>query len=123
MWQEFGLSGIRFDCVSPAPALGVDADTARQTVVAGIATGRFSSPEEVATLPLGGRGEWPLLLEVPLHGARVAHVRVVGIGARTPERTALSQQVPAAVELDLPQAGAVGLKRIGVRAVVLLAAA
>ena len=36
-----------------ATATGVDADTARQTIIAGIggfATGRFTTPEEVATL-------------------------------------------------------------------------
>jgi len=36
-----------------AKATGVDADTARQTIIAGIggfATGRFTAPEEVATL-------------------------------------------------------------------------
>jgi NAD(P)-dependent dehydrogenase (short-subunit alcohol dehydrogenase family) len=36
-----------------AEATGVDADTARETVIAGIggfATGRFTTPEEVATL-------------------------------------------------------------------------
>src|SRR3954470_14140449 len=69
--QEFGPSGIRVNCVSPGPvasdlwlgegggadtvekATGVDADTARETVIAGIggfATGRFTTPEEVATL-------------------------------------------------------------------------
>jgi NAD(P)-dependent dehydrogenase (short-subunit alcohol dehydrogenase family) len=69
--QEFGPRGIRFNCVSPGPvgtdlwlgdhgvaesvaeATGVDADTARATVIAGIggfATGRFTTPEEVATL-------------------------------------------------------------------------
>jgi NAD(P)-dependent dehydrogenase (short-subunit alcohol dehydrogenase family) len=69
--QEFGPQGIRVNCVSPGPvatdlwlgaggvaetvarATGVDADTARETVVAGIggfATGRFTTPEEVATL-------------------------------------------------------------------------
>src|SRR4051812_8929087 len=69
--QEFGPSGIRVNCVSPGPvatelwlgdhgvaatvarATGVDADTARQSVVAGIggfATGRFTTPAEVATL-------------------------------------------------------------------------
>jgi NAD(P)-dependent dehydrogenase (short-subunit alcohol dehydrogenase family) len=69
--QEFGPKGIRVNCVSPGPvgtdlwlgehgvaatvaeATGVDADTARATVIAGIggfATGRFSTPEEVATL-------------------------------------------------------------------------
>jgi NAD(P)-dependent dehydrogenase (short-subunit alcohol dehydrogenase family) len=69
--QEFGAGGIRFNCVSPGPvstdlwlgdhgvaqtvaaAMGIDADTARESVVAGIggfATGRFSTPEEVATL-------------------------------------------------------------------------
>jgi NAD(P)-dependent dehydrogenase (short-subunit alcohol dehydrogenase family) len=69
--QEFGPQGIRVNCVSPGPvstelwlgehgvaqtvadATGVDAATARETVVAGIggfATGRFTTPEEVATL-------------------------------------------------------------------------
>ena len=69
--QEFGPRGIHVNCVSPGPvatdlwlgeqgvaatvaaATGVDAGTARETVVAGIggfATGRFSTPEEVATL-------------------------------------------------------------------------
>ena len=36
-----------------AKATGVDADTARQTIIAGIggfATGRFTTPEEVAAL-------------------------------------------------------------------------
>jgi NAD(P)-dependent dehydrogenase (short-subunit alcohol dehydrogenase family) len=71
--QEFGARGIRVNCVSPGPvstdlwlgahgvaetvaaAAGVDADTARDRVVAGIggfATGRFTTPEEVATLIL-----------------------------------------------------------------------
>ena len=69
--QEFGPKGIRVNCVSPGPvatdlwlgehgvaetvaqATGVDVDTARETVVAsigGFATGRFTTPEEVATL-------------------------------------------------------------------------
>jgi NAD(P)-dependent dehydrogenase (short-subunit alcohol dehydrogenase family) len=66
--QEFGPKGIRVNCVSPgqvgtdlwlgehgvattlAEASGVDADTIRQTAAAAIATGRFSTPEEVATL-------------------------------------------------------------------------
>src|SRR6185437_1395526 len=69
--QEFGPQGIHVNCVSPGPvasdlwlgdhgvaatvaaASGVDFDTARETVVAGIggfATGRFTTPEEVATL-------------------------------------------------------------------------
>jgi len=69
--QEFGPRGIRLNAVSPGPvstdlwlgengvaqtvarATGVDADTARARVVAsigGFATGRFTTPEEVATL-------------------------------------------------------------------------
>jgi NAD(P)-dependent dehydrogenase (short-subunit alcohol dehydrogenase family) len=69
--QEFGPRGIRINAVSPGPvstdlwlgengvaatvakATGVDAETARAKIVAGIggfATGRFTTPEEVATL-------------------------------------------------------------------------
>jgi NAD(P)-dependent dehydrogenase (short-subunit alcohol dehydrogenase family) len=69
--QEFGPKGIHVNAVSPGPVstdlwlgehgvaqtvaarTGVDADTARQQIVAGmggLATGRFSTPEEVATL-------------------------------------------------------------------------
>jgi NAD(P)-dependent dehydrogenase (short-subunit alcohol dehydrogenase family) len=69
--QEFGPRGIRINAVSPGPvstdlwlgengvaatvakATGVDAETARTKIVAGIggfATGRFTTPEEVATL-------------------------------------------------------------------------
>jgi NAD(P)-dependent dehydrogenase (short-subunit alcohol dehydrogenase family) len=69
--QELGPKGIRINDVSPGPvatdlwlgkggvadtvarATGVDAETARKNVVAsigGIPTGRFTSPEEVATL-------------------------------------------------------------------------
>jgi NAD(P)-dependent dehydrogenase (short-subunit alcohol dehydrogenase family) len=69
--QEFGPRGVHINCVSPGPvstdlwlgkggvaetvakATGVDAETARKNVVAsigGFATGRFTTPEEVATL-------------------------------------------------------------------------
>ena len=69
--QEFGPRGIRINAVSPGPvstdlwlgkggmadtvarATGLDADAAREKIVAsigGFATGRFSTPEEVATL-------------------------------------------------------------------------
>jgi NAD(P)-dependent dehydrogenase (short-subunit alcohol dehydrogenase family) len=69
--QEFGPRGIRINSVSPGPvstdlwlgeggvadtvakATGVDPETARKNVVAsigGFATGRFTTPEEVATL-------------------------------------------------------------------------
>jgi NAD(P)-dependent dehydrogenase (short-subunit alcohol dehydrogenase family) len=66
--QEFGPRGIRVNCVSPgqvstdlwlgehgvaetfAKATGVDADTIRETAKSAIATGRFSTPDEVATL-------------------------------------------------------------------------
>src|SRR5207302_1257421 len=69
--QEFGPRGIRINAVSPGPvstdlwlgengvahtvarATGVDPDTARARIVAGIggfATGRFTTPEEVAAL-------------------------------------------------------------------------
>jgi NAD(P)-dependent dehydrogenase (short-subunit alcohol dehydrogenase family) len=69
--EEFGHRGIRVNCISPGPvstelwlgeqgvaqtvakAAGVDADTAREQVIAGIgglATGRFTTPLEVASL-------------------------------------------------------------------------
>ena len=69
--QELGPQGIRINCVSPGPVgtdfwlgehgvaatvaskTGVDPDTAREQIVAGmggIPSGRFTTPEEVATL-------------------------------------------------------------------------
>jgi NAD(P)-dependent dehydrogenase (short-subunit alcohol dehydrogenase family) len=69
--QEFGPRGVHVNAISPGPVstdlwlgengvahsvaakTGVDADTARTQIVAGmggIPTGRFSTPEEVATL-------------------------------------------------------------------------
>jgi NAD(P)-dependent dehydrogenase (short-subunit alcohol dehydrogenase family) len=69
--QELGPRGIRVNAISPGPvstdlwlgeggvaqtvarAAGVDADTARAKVIAsigGLATGRFTAPDEVATL-------------------------------------------------------------------------
>jgi NAD(P)-dependent dehydrogenase (short-subunit alcohol dehydrogenase family) len=66
--QEFGPKGIRVNCVSPgqvstdlwlgehgvaaafAKATGVDADSIRETAASAIATGRFTTPQEVATL-------------------------------------------------------------------------
>jgi NAD(P)-dependent dehydrogenase (short-subunit alcohol dehydrogenase family) len=69
--QDLGPKKIRVNCVSPGPvstdlwlgkegvaqtvakAMNVDAETARQRVIAsigGLATGRFTTPEEVATL-------------------------------------------------------------------------
>jgi NAD(P)-dependent dehydrogenase (short-subunit alcohol dehydrogenase family) len=66
--QEFGPKGIRVNCVSPgqvstdlwlgehgvaaifADATGVDADAIRASAAAAIATGRFTTPQEVAML-------------------------------------------------------------------------
>jgi NAD(P)-dependent dehydrogenase (short-subunit alcohol dehydrogenase family) len=66
--QELGPKGIRINSVSPGPvatdlwlgdhgvaatvgaAVGADADTIREQTLAGIATRRFTTPEEVATL-------------------------------------------------------------------------
>ena len=66
--QEFGPKGIRVNCISPgqvstdlwlgehgvaetfAQATGVDADAIRETAASAIATGRFTTPDEVATL-------------------------------------------------------------------------
>ncbi|MBS1892161.1 MAG: SDR family oxidoreductase, partial [Actinobacteria bacterium] len=66
--QEFGPQGIRINSISPGPvatdlwlgehgvaetvaaATGTDAATAREQVTAGIATRRFTEPEEVANI-------------------------------------------------------------------------
>jgi NAD(P)-dependent dehydrogenase (short-subunit alcohol dehydrogenase family) len=69
--QEFGSRGVRVNCVSPGPvatdlwlgeggvahtvakATGVDPEQARKNIIAsigGFATGRFTTPDEVATL-------------------------------------------------------------------------
>jgi NAD(P)-dependent dehydrogenase (short-subunit alcohol dehydrogenase family) len=66
--QEFGPKGIRVNCVSPgqvstdlwlgehgvaatlADATGLDADTVRANAAGAIATGRFTSPQEVGAL-------------------------------------------------------------------------
>jgi NAD(P)-dependent dehydrogenase (short-subunit alcohol dehydrogenase family) len=66
--QEFGPKGIRVNCVSPgqvstdlwlgergvaetfAKATGVDADTIRESATSAIASGRFTTPQEVAML-------------------------------------------------------------------------
>jgi NAD(P)-dependent dehydrogenase (short-subunit alcohol dehydrogenase family) len=66
--QEFGPKGIRVNCVSPgqvstdlwlgehgvaeifAKATGTDADSIRESAAAAIATGRFTTPQEVATV-------------------------------------------------------------------------
>jgi NAD(P)-dependent dehydrogenase (short-subunit alcohol dehydrogenase family) len=66
--QELGPKGIRINSVSPGPvetdlwlgdtgvaatvgkAMGIEADAVREQVIAGLPTGRFSRPDEVATL-------------------------------------------------------------------------
>ena len=66
--QGVRAAGIQVNCISPGQvstdlwlgehgvaasigkATGVDASTVRETAAAGIATGRFTTPEEVATL-------------------------------------------------------------------------
>jgi NAD(P)-dependent dehydrogenase (short-subunit alcohol dehydrogenase family) len=66
--QEFGARGIRVNCISPgqvgtdlwlgddgvaatvAEATGVDAETVRKAAASGLATGRFTTPQEVASL-------------------------------------------------------------------------
>jgi NAD(P)-dependent dehydrogenase (short-subunit alcohol dehydrogenase family) len=66
--QELGPKGIRINSVSPGPvatdlwlgdrgvaatigaATGIGADTVREQATAGMATGHFTTPEEVATL-------------------------------------------------------------------------
>jgi NAD(P)-dependent dehydrogenase (short-subunit alcohol dehydrogenase family) len=66
--QEFGPEGIRITTIAPGPvatdlwlgkggvaatlgeATGAGADAIRQQVIAGMATGRFTTPEEVAAI-------------------------------------------------------------------------
>jgi NAD(P)-dependent dehydrogenase (short-subunit alcohol dehydrogenase family) len=66
--QELGPKGIRINSVSPGPvatdlwlgdrgvaatvgeATGIDADAVREQAIAGMPTGRFTTPEQVATL-------------------------------------------------------------------------
>jgi NAD(P)-dependent dehydrogenase (short-subunit alcohol dehydrogenase family) len=42
--------GVQGVAATVAAATGVDADTVREDAIAGTATGRFTTPEEVATL-------------------------------------------------------------------------
>ena len=66
-----------------------------------------------------------VLLPVPLDGVGVANVRLVRVGTRIAQRTALTQQVPATIQLDLDGAQSllVGLQAIRGGAVGLLAIA
>ena len=87
--QEFGSMGIRVNCVSPgqvstdlwlgehgvaatlADATGVDADTVRTAAAAGIATGRFSTPQEVAGVGCDAR----IRSHRQRHGRQLRHRR------------------------------------------------
>ncbi|HYY20508.1 MAG TPA: hypothetical protein VE780_01395 [Thermoleophilaceae bacterium] len=68
-----------------------------------------------------GRAE--RLLQIPLDGPGVAHLSGVGVGAGVTEGATLTQEVPAAVELDFDgvQSLAVGLQGVVRVAVGLLA--
>src|SRR3954447_27064143 len=54
--------------------------------------------------------------QIPLHGLRVARLRLVGVAPGVAQRAAAAQEVPEPVELDadLREPGAIGAQRAGV---------